>query len=69
MSKASDFATAITFLKNKTKADLNDTLAEATKREGIELNSEGWRRLRSALESSIDSSINSSHNAFSSLLK
>jgi len=69
MSRASDFATALSYLKNKTKSDLSDTLASAAKNEGIELTADGWRRLRTALETSVENSINSSHGAFRSLLK
>jgi len=69
MSKASEFATALAYLKNKTKTDLSDTLANAAKSEGIELTADGWRRLRTALEMSVENSINSSHGAFRSLLK
>ena len=68
MSKNTEFATALAYLKNKTKAELSDTLAAASKKEGIELTSEGWRRLKTALETSVENSINSSHNAFKSLL-
>ncbi|MBP05031.1 MAG: hypothetical protein CMA72_09650 [Euryarchaeota archaeon] len=69
MSKNTEFATALAYLKNKTKADIADTLAAAAKNEGIELTADGWRRMRSALESSVENSVNASHNAFRSLLK
>ena len=50
MSKNTEFATALAYLKNKTKAELSDTLAAASKKEGIELTSDAWRRLKAALE-------------------
>ena len=68
MSKNTEFATALAYLKNKTKTELSDTLAVAAKNEGIELTADGWRRLKTALENSIENSVNASHNAFRTLL-
>jgi hypothetical protein len=68
MSKNAEFATALAYLKNKTKTELSNTLAAAAKNEGIELTADGWRRLQTALENSVENSVNASHNAFRTLL-
>lgn len=66
MSKASEYATAITFLKDRLNIDVTDAVVAAIRAGGQQTE---ITRLKSVIENAIEVSINSSHNAFASLMK
>ena len=69
MNKNVELATALSFLKDKTRIAVVDALAEATKQIGVETTADGWKSIRAALEFAVDNSVNNSHGAFRQLLK
>ena len=69
MNKNVELATALSFMKERLKISVVDTIANTTKRIGVETTAENWAKIRQTVEEAIENAVNDSHGAFRSLVK